>query len=72
MKLWAGEKADYPPPALPEFDWKYFRYSKLVAGGAGARAEDGRPEQVFSVVRLKLWAIIVDRVSTELTGLTLI
>ena len=35
----------------------------MLAGGAGVRSEDGRPEEVFSSVRLKLWAIIVDRVS---------
>ena len=33
----------------------------MLAGGAGVR-----PEEVFSSVRLKLWAIIVDRVGGEL------
>ena len=42
-----------------------FRYSTLLAGTLGGRFQDVTEEEVFLSVWLKLWAIIVDRVSTE-------
>ena len=60
---WREGRLSHPPHSRSFIE--YFRYLQLLAGGAGVRSEDGRPEEVFSSVRLKLWAIIVDRVSTE-------
>ena len=60
---WRGGRLSHPPHSRRFIE--YFRYFKLVAGGAGGGSEDARPEEVFSVLRLKLWAIIVDRVSPD-------